>query len=559
MGNKWKKYKTDVLVVGGGGAAARAAISSTNAGANTLIAVKGQFGRCGSTAVAFGETTMYAAATFGADSKEAHFQDTITAGMGLCDENLVRILVDEAPSRFEELKQFGANFEYETDRSVYEMGFAHSFPRTFLVPTRHESELLRVLQNQVNKMNIPVLNNIMVIDLLLRNGHVMGAVGINTNTGEFVAFEAKTVVLACGGAHEIFLQSASSPEMTGDGYAMAYRAGADLVNMEFIQMGPASIFPYLKILSAPTWRLHPHLYNAHEEEFLGRYLPSEVDSSDVFAIAEFPYTTRTITKYLDIGIFSEIKEGRGTEHGGVYYDISHCIKKDILSKMPYTFKEFLSLGIDLSREKIEVGIAVQCFHGGVRINEKGETSIQGLFAAGETAGGVRGPERPGGNALAECQVFGHRAGGSAAKKALCMSHAPNIDKAINSWYEQKEFTSAWQGESPSAIKKKIQGIMWRNCLVVREKEGLETALKDLSYVCQKIVSSQTSKLSDLITCFEIQNMVALGKMVARASLLREETRGGHYRADFPQRDDTKWGKNIVVNKQGTKITSWFSK
>jgi succinate dehydrogenase/fumarate reductase flavoprotein subunit len=384
----------------------------------------------------------------------------------------------------------------------------------------------------------------MATRLLTNEGAVVGAVGIRLETGDPLLFKAKSTILATGGAGCVFLFNAFTPEMTGDGYAMAYDVGAKLINMEFIQMGPAIVHPIIRVISGPLWRFNPELYNVLGEKFLERYLPSNVTSSEVFKLKAFPFSTRNSAMFLDIAIYSEIKFGRGTEHGGIFFDVTHASEEEFEQIAPITFKDMLSYGIDLRKQPVEIGIVAQNFGGGVKINEKTETGIPGLYAAGEVAGGLRGPDRPGGNALAECQVFGARAGRYATKRAKKVGD-PVLD-LIQVEREVKRINNILNGEvEPRVIRKRIQRIMWEEAFIIRNGAGLKRALNELRKLRKNGYHTSIPQKGELFEALSLRNLVIVGKAIVLAALTREESRGSHYREDFPKKDE-KWLKYISI-------------
>jgi len=551
-------FDTDVLVLGGGGAAARAAVEAARSGVTVTMAVKGKFGSCGSTATGKSEAMAISAAIgYGdpRDNPEVHFKDTVEVGQGLCDERLVRILVDEAPQRLFELVKLGAKFDVEGDKLKQRMSDAATYPRVCGSKGITGKIILDALTDELRRLDVNIVENAMVTKLLTRNSTVIGATVVDLKTGTLDVFRAKSVILATGGGGQVFLYNAFTPDMTGDGYALAYDAGAELVNMEFVQMGPALIHPYVRVISGSLWRLNPRVYNAGKEQFLGRYLPSGLTPEDLFKIKTFPFTTRTKAMYLDLAIYSEIKAGRGTEHGGVYFDVTH-VPEDVVKSAPITFNDLLSRGLDMRKQPIEIGIAAQNFNGGVRINERTETSVTGLYVAGEVAGGVRGPDRPGGNALAECQVFGARAGKYAAERAksvqLSEVDLKDVDKQRR---ELDGIVGRSGGLEPRSVAKKIQRVMWENVCVARNRMGLEHALGELQKIKRDMLLKVYASKTSLMEALSLRSLILTGEAVAAAALTREESRGNHYREDFPQRNDEKWLNNILLRKIGQKMVT----
>ena len=532
----------DALVVGGGGAGTRAAISAHDAGANVALAVKGQLGHCGSTSAAFGETTMYAATPERGDSRDGFYNDTVKAGMGLIDERLVQVLVEEARPRLDDLVSYGVRFEYIPERDLFEAGFAHSFPRTYLVATRYEREILRRLVEQVRKRSIQVIEGMCIARLLVQDDEIVGAVGVNEDD-RVTIFRTPAVILANGGAHELFLHHPSTCEMTGDSFAMAYDAGALLTNMEFVQMGPISAAPVKRILGAPVWRLKPVLRNVAQEEILERYLPEGVTEDELFRIAEFPYTVRTITRYMNWAIFREIIEGRGTANRAVYLDFRHVTPEDMKARAPFTYQALKESGLDLLREQAELSIGVQCFHGGPIIDTRSQTTVPGLFACGEAAGGLMGPERPGGNALAECQVFGHRAGLNAARRAAAIKTrvgSAKLERLVHSLMP----SVGTQRFDYAAVVRDVQETMFNHALTIRTEDGLARALRVIDGINETLRQSRASLKDSLV----LHNMLTTARLILTAAIQRRESRGGHYREDFPEQK-AEFDQNVLIRQK----------
>jgi fumarate reductase (CoM/CoB) subunit A len=362
------------------------------------------------------------------------------------------------------------------------------------------------------------------------DGQVCGAVGL---VGHYmVSIDALAVILATGGAGRLFARSVNTPDVQGDGWAMACAAGARFVNMEFFQVGPAVVHPLMKfIIHSHMWRLKPRLTNAAGFDFLPGYCPSGISAAEVLHLKamSYPFSVRTAAMYVDIAIFREIVSGRGTPHGGVYFDVSHISRDEFLAKAPITYQRLLAAGVDLIRDKLELGLAVQNFNGGILIDEHGFTGITGLYAAGEVTGGVHGSDRPGGNNLTDTQVFGHRAGLAAARAARELAPAPQAAAPV---------ALLGRLEADARDKEVIHcsaELFYREMTIVRNAQGLRDVLDFTS-----------SHLDDDLG-MEAKNRLIVGQLLANAMLLREESRGTHYREDHPARSP-EWTKRIVVSR-----------
>lgn len=411
----------DVLVVGGGAAGSRAAYEAKRRHPHlkVLLAVAGGFGSSGSTNLIASES-LGINAPFDymkdGDSPDIFYRDILETGAGLSDPVLSRVLADEACDRINDLIALGVHFAAAGGGIAQCKLSGCTKARSLTCGGSTGRAMVGVLKSAIQKLGVEILENTRVIDLVQADdGRVCGALALIGDKP--VPISANVVVLASGGAGRIFQYNVNPPSIEGDGWSMAYRAGARLINMEFFQVGPA-VFnaPIQFIIHSHMWRLKPRLTNALGEEFLPRYCPAGVDPAEVVDLKamSYPFSVRTDAKYLDIAIFKEVMAGRGTPAGAVWFDVTHVDRETLLAEAPITYRKFLQAGIDLARDRIEVGLVVQNFNGGILIDPNGFTGIEGLYAAGEATGGVHGADRPGGNNLIDTQVFGYRAGRAAA-------------------------------------------------------------------------------------------------------------------------------------------------
>lgn len=550
--NDYETIGSDVLVIGGGGAGERAALEAKRQGAEVTIVSKGKLGESGCTSRAVSELSAYSAAFGHSDPRDKpyfHFRDTVDQGTGLANQRLVRILAEEAPERLVELEEMGARFKKKDNKFEQLLADASSFARACNYGADTGREIASALEKEILGSRIRTVENVIITRLLAFEGTVVGAAGLKLDTGESLVFKAKSTVLAAGGAGQVYSINAQPPDLTGDGFALAYRVGAELVNMEFIQIGPALVHPikgYLLVTS--FWKLNPRLYNKNGEEFLAKYLPSSLSLKELFTAKQFafPFMFGYPAMYLDIAMHTEIKEGRGTEYGGIYLDVSHNSPEKIKNTVPVSYQWLKGRGIDITREPIEIAPVVQCFIGGVSFNEKAETTIPGLFACGEVAGGAHGAARPGGNLLAISQVFGFIAGREAAERALPIEKIRVDDNQIE---EERKRISRWlekkKGEDPEEIIQRIRKIMWKNVSVVRNEDGLTSTLKELKSIKKDAIPQiRVSEKKNLVKAIVAENMVEVAALVTYASLLRNESRGTHYREDFPATSNPRWLKTI---------------
>ncbi|KUO43206.1 MAG: hypothetical protein APU95_01775 [Hadesarchaea archaeon YNP_N21] len=556
-------FDTDVLVIGGGGAAARAAIAAKELGCEVTMLVKGKLGGSGCTPFAASEWLAFGAAIGHADprdSPEQHFKDILEKGAFVCDPKLSRILAYEAPERLLDLERRGVRFDKTPNgKFVQRMSDGATFPRTCARGAETGREIMRVLSNEVKKLGIEVHENTMAVELLKEERTVVGALALDMKNLDYKAFVAKSTVMATGGAGQIYMHNVFPRGMTGDGFAMAYRAGAELVNMEFIQIGPAIVQPVKFDVGGILWRLGPRLVNRFGEEYLQKYLPPNVSTMEVYELksVSFPFSVRNNSMYIDIANFTEIAEGRGTENKCVLFDLTHVPREIIEREASIPFQWLKKFDIDLRERPIEIAPAAQHFNGGIRINENGESTLSGLYAAGECQGGQHGADRPGGDSLPNCQVFGYRAGVSAALRAkkgpLKKISRGDIEEIVEA------LPKPLDADEAERIRRKIQEIMWYNVSVIRTDDNLNTAIRTLEDIREKEIPKATRKDGDIIGSIEIQNMIDVGLIVASAALVRRESRGTHYRADYPRRDDENWLGMIAIKKSNGILSPRFEK
>jgi fumarate reductase (CoM/CoB) subunit A len=530
-----KNITCDLLVVGGGAAGGRAAYEAkrSHPGLDVLMAVAGGFGTSGSTNLVASESLgINAPFNFmdDGDSPDAYYKDIVETGDGLSNPVLCRVIADEACDRVNELIALGVKFDCDGERILPRQLAGCTKARSLTCGGSTGREIVRVLKERINSLGVRVREQIRMIDLVKdEEGRVRGAIGLVGQEAVFI--QAGAVILASGGAGRIFRHNVNPPSLEGDGWSMAYRAGARLVNMEFFQVGPA-VFnaPLTFIIHSHMWRLKPRLTNESGEEFLARYCPPGVTPGEVLDLKamSYPFSVRTNAKYLDIAIFKEVMEGRGTPSGAVYFDVTHVDRETLLARAPITYNTLKKVGIDLARDRIEIGLAVQNFNGGVSIDVDGFTGIDGLYAAGEVSGGVHGADRPGGNNLIDTQVFGYRAGRAAAgyaAKAEKMGFSAGI-------VEHLEFRTP--SEKDVTVLQESANIYYSNLTIIRTRKGLQDVLDFVD---------RNRRSTNVV----VRNRLTIGSILATAEMIREESRGTHYREDFPDRSPA-WGKRIVISR-----------
>ncbi|MFA0833182.1 MAG: fumarate reductase (CoM/CoB) subunit TfrA [Methanobacterium formicicum] len=534
-------YQADVLVIGSGGAGSRAAIEAKKHGLDVIIVSKGLSFKSGCTTLAEGGYNAAFAYVDVDDSTQAHLEDTLKGGGYLNDPELARILVEEAPERLTELESYGALFDRQESGKLNQRPFGgQTYRRTCFQGDRTGHEMMTALKEEIIRQDIQTVDEVMITTLLKDSeGRIGGACGISLSDTKFMVFLAKSTIVTTGGAGWIYPVTSNVLQKTGDGYAMAWKAGADLLDMEQVQFHPTGmLYPDSRrgvLVTEAVRGEGGRLINSQGERFMANYdLRGELATRDVVARA----------------IYNEIMEGRGTPSGGVYLDVTHLPPEVIEEKLETMLLQFQDVGVDIRKEPMEVAPTAHHFMGGARINPQCETSIPNLYVAGEAAGGVHGANRLGGNALAETQVFGRRAGKAAAKNVLKSSFKLNPSSLER---EEERIEKLFKNGDyyPFQLKKELQEVMWNNVAIIRREKGLKSALKEIATIKDKmermIVPDGSGYNQHLLDALELENMVLIAELVTKSALIREESRGAHYRADYPDTKD-EWKKSIVLNK-----------
>jgi succinate dehydrogenase/fumarate reductase flavoprotein subunit len=526
----------DVLIVGGGAAGSRAALEAKRTGKDldVLIAVAGKYGQSGSTGLIASESLgINAPFNFegDGDTPDIYFEDIVQTGGGLADPKLCRIIADESCARLDDLMSLGLKFDSEGGRPLQRKLSGCTKARSLTCGGSTGLRMLAVLKQANAQLGVRVVEQVRIFDLLLdESGQVRGAVGQLGQ--EQVVIQARAVVLATGGAGRLFRKNVNPPSLEGDGWAMAYRAGARLVNMEFFQIGPGVVNPKMDfIIHSHMWKLKPRMTNIHGQEFLSKYCPAGISTDDVINLKamSYPFSVRTDAKWVDIAIFKEIMEGRGTPNDGVYFDVTHVGEEELIKRSPITYKTLKNAGRDLAKEPIELGLVIQNFNGGVLIDENASTGVNGLYAAGEVSGGVHGSDRPGGNNLIDTQVFGSRAGRSAAFYAQSLSGSASVNSHPSAMIAPDSATE----NQTVAMESNAADLYYRNLTVVRTADGLNEVLKFV-----KENKHRAGTYSSL-------NRLLVGQIIALAAITREESRGTHYREDFPATKPEATGRIVI--------------
>ncbi len=548
-----RRIRTDVLVVGGGGAAARAALEAARRGASVRLVSKGRLGAAGLTATAWSEILAIGAALGHSDPRdnpEVHYRDTMAGGEGFCDPALVRVLAEDAPARVMDLVDLGVPFDRDGDRLRQGLSDFATYPRTCRVNGSTAPVILATLLKELRRLGVPMDEGVMAAGLLLADGRAAGVIGLGVESGETILYEAGAVVFATGGVGDAFQPTLSDWTNSGDGLAMALQAGARLINMEFHQYIPGMVYPSVLVLSKPLYGLKPRLLDGSGEEFVPRYLPEGVSMEEAYRHKVSPYTTSNASRYIDEGMYAEICGGRTTEHGAIYYDFTGCSGEQFLAKAPNSYRKLLSLGVDPLKQRVEVSILFQMINGGVLMGGPDATcDLPGLFVAGETAGGVRGPDRPGGNSLCEGQVFGARAGGAAAAWASAQGTVPVAAALVRQKLERLTLPlTRTFGPNGEEIRQGLKRVMWRDCLVVKRAEGLQRALGEIDRLEAALPEVRAGDGRELAVALGAANSLLVSRAIVLSALARTETRASHCREDFPDTDPS-WRRSVVVRME----------
>jgi succinate dehydrogenase / fumarate reductase flavoprotein subunit len=538
----------DVLIIGAGGAGLRASLEALAQGASVGVVCKSLLGKA-HTVMAEGGIAAAMANVDAADNWKTHFRDTMRGGKFLNNWRMAQLHAQESPDRVRELEQWGALFDRTESGDILQRAFGgHTFKRLCHVGDRTGLEMIRTLQDRGVQQGIDVYMECTVTRLLTDNGRVAGAFAYWRETGRLIVFKAKSIVIATGGIGKAWRITSNSWEYTGDGMALAYEAGAELMDMEFVQFHPTGMVwpPGVQgILVTEAVRGEGGiLRNKAGERFMERYDPKRMELSTRDVVAR--------------SIYTEVKEGRGTEHGGAYLDISHKPAEYVKKKLPSMYHQFKELAdVDITKGPMEVGPTCHYMMGGIRVDaETAQTTLPGLFAAGEAAAGLHGSNRLGGNSLSDLLVFGRRAGLSAAEYAKRASPA-SID-SVQIEQAEKELLAPFSNtgaESPYAVHRDLQEVMQNLVGIYRTKEDLERALVELEKLKARTAKAgvEGSRLFNPgwhLSC-ELKAMFIISEAVTHSALARTESRGAHSRIDYPNLD-TSWEKkhNIIVRESG---------
>lgn len=548
MSGNPRTLSTDVLIVGGGGAALRAALEAESHGASVLVAIKGEFRKSGATFHSVAEVGAFNVPDDAGrveDSPEVFAQDILHAAQGMADPRLAGILAHEAEGAMKYLEKFGVKFEKDDNGYLVFQACFSSRPRSHVIP-EHFKPIVKALGQEAARRNIGVLDRTMIVDLIVRDGQCLGVIALDAD-GRPLVIRAGATILTTGGASQIFAKNLYPADITGDGYAMAYRGGAQLANIEFMQAGVSTLTPFVNLFGNYLWDAQPRLTDRHGKPFLQDYLPEGLSPEDVIAqkAKHFPFSSSDISRYVEIAIQEAINDGRGTDEGGVYMDFIDCDfdaifadkSRSITRMWPLTYQWYKDRGVDLYKDRFQITCSAHAVNGGILIGPDAQSSLGGLFAAGEVAAGPHGADRLGGNMAVTCQVFGRRAGEAAAERARSLPAADVGD--IGADIERLENRLRRRGtetEKIAALHGALQRAANRHLLIIRDADGLRALLDVCAELDERLQQARIDSPADRVAAIEFENMIQVARLMATAAAERRESRGGHFRRDFPERD-----------------------
>jgi succinate dehydrogenase / fumarate reductase, flavoprotein subunit len=575
---EFQRFSYDVLVIGAGGAGLRAAIEASAGGAKVGVVCKSLLGKA-HTVMAEGGIAAALANVDERDNWRVHFSDTMRGGQYLNNWRMAELHAKEAPECVRELEAWGALFDRTTDGRILQRNFGgHRYPRLAHVGDRTGLEMIRTLQDHGIHMGMEVHMECTVLRLLLDGGRVAGACGYDRERGRFRVWQANAVILATGGMGRAYKISSNSWEYTGDGLALAYRAGAELQDMEFVQFHPTGMVWPISVrgilvtegvrgeggvLRNGEGRRFmfddiPDLYKdqtADTEEEGWRYTQGDKNARRPPELLTRDHVARCINR--------EVKAGRGSPHGGVYLDISWIKERlpkseeHIKRKLPSMYHQFKQLAdLDITKEPMEVGPTTHYMMGGITVDGNSQMStVPGLFAAGEVAAGLHGANRLGGNSLSDLLVFGRRAGRYAAE--FSRSNGPaTIDEAdlqTAAAAALAHFERGPAGENPYQIQYDLQDVMQDLVGIVRMESEMQQALGEIEKLRARAdragIAGNREYNNGWHTAIDLGNLLIVSEATARAALLRKESRGAQFREDFPTKD-AEWGKSNIVIRRG---------
>lgn len=543
-----ERVQCDILILGSGGAGLFAAHHAYDRNPNLkiIVAAKGLVGKSGCTRMVQGGYNVVLNPN---DSIDMHFKDTLKGGGFINNQELAYTLVSDAPKRILELEtKMGCFFDRNPDGTVHQKPFAgQSFDRTVHRGDLTGIEIINRLRDQLYaKESVIAWDEVRAVELLYNNDHtvVAGCLMLNLRTGKFIVVESLAVIIGTGGGASMYRIAAPSLEKAADGMAMAYRAGANFVDMEMMQFHPTGLLAENSRLNGGVLEeglrgAGGHLYNSLGERFMAKYDPERMERSTRDRVARAAYM--------------EIQAGRGTRLGGVQISVAHLGRENVLKMFPGMVDRCKDVGRDLSTQPVDVSPTGHFHMGGVTIDKDCFSGIPGLFVAGEDAGGIHGANRLGGNGVADSTVFGARAGDAAAEYVMAVKRHQVSEFQVELFVDQmmQPFKRS-KGENPFQLRKEVGDLMWSKVGLVRNGADLKQAITLLEDYAERADHCSVAGVQDYNLAWHevlnVRNIVQIGQMIAMAAYLRNESRGSHYREDCPITDNVNWYKNIIMTK-----------
>lgn len=541
----------DVLVIGGGVAGMESAYAAAQAGARVVHVLKSRIGQSGSSSYVVTEASGYGLAD-GArdpdDSPAIHFQDIMEAGRGMADPRLAKILTERAPETRPHLENLGVRFEKDNTGSyLVTQGCFGSKPRNYTLRD-HGTRIIRALASHTDPIRTTIVEQCMVTDLIVDNGICLGALGL-LETGEEVRIKTKATILCTGGAGNLFSTTLNPHDVIGDGYALGLKAGANLMNMEFMQFGCGVCAPGFSILNSWIWSLHPNVTDITHNDIFEGVLPPTISKEMVMdrKSTHYPFSSENISRYVEIAIQKSRIGGTEFPHGGVSLDVSEQLASTYPGSLQL-FKDmweisnkwYLSRGIDVAKGPIGINCFAHAVNGGMKIDTKAQTSIEGLYAAGEAAAGPHGADRLGGNMLPSCVVFGSIAGTQAAQYAQRghdTRHTTTWDTLAESILERRKKVLDTPGprSNPKICIPEIKRQMGLYMMTVRTASRLQE-LQSMLFQNKESFLNNGLPIRHPFSPFESMHAIITASLMVDAALQRKESRGSHFREDFPETD-----------------------
>lgn len=562
---------TDVLVIGAGGAGLRAAIEASDNSTDVIVVCKGRFTKTGSTFYSLvpGWGIQFLKEEKDGNTYDYFFEEIIKVGDGMALPELSKILVEQTPERIYELEKMGIKFN-KINGDFYDYLSCFSSVKRAAACALDIDNIQETFRKEVIKRDIKVFEKFYVVKIIVKeegkDKRVCGAIGIDKD-GELIFIKSRAVIIATGGGSIVFKHNMNSPELTGDGYELALDAGALLINMEYIQYIYGIVAPKRMHFSEKVFMYNPTVLNDSKEIFIENYIPKNFTIEEIIKkrVEHGPFTSRLISKYYDIAIYSEIRRGKGTKNGAIFIDLSDLPEyiDKIEEEFPATkkwLKWLIGRGVDIKSELLEIALCAHANNGGIYVNSDAMSEVEGLFACGEVMAGPHGADRQGGNMMAATQVFGKIAGESAAKYSKDCTESRIAEKYLISEINEKIKLSKDGSQDYKTIKSKIQNATNKELIICRREKGLRKLIDILEgEISEEISLLKIESGIDIKKYFDLNSMKNTALIVANAALMRKESRGSHHREDYPEKNDSDFRKIIRINRENGKNIYRFVK